>query len=372
MADHFPPNGSNVPTFLESRLPYRELSLIAQADRRSNDPVYSSHRWWARRPPGVMRGLLLAAAYPANLPESDYWRMFASEEKSLLDLRVHDLFVGGGTTVVEAARLGAIPSGTDVDPLAIEIVKHELESPDPAALRAAASALLSDLEGDVASLFRKRTKRWTPLHFFWARQVECPKCGVTSILHRSLIIARNSRKSGSVIRNEELIVFCPDCLRVHLLDSLDRRQLRCCGRRNLLQGNFAAQKFTCESCGTQSTHRQLSTGLAPSRLLAVEETAEGEYRRIRQATKTDRDLIAAAHQFLNENVGRLKLPIADFDIVRRDSRPLSFGISKHSELFTARQLRRIWQSFQMDPRFGNYGPRSTCSKACSIQRAHHQ
>jgi putative DNA methylase len=345
-ADHFSPNGLNFPTFLESRLPYRELSLIAQADRRSNDPVYSSHRWWARRPPGVMRGLLLAAAYPASLPESDYWRMFASEEKSLLDLRVHDLFVGGGTTVVEAARLGAVPSGTDVDPLAIEIVKHELESPDPAALRAAAKALLSDLQRDVASLFRKRTKLWTPLHYFWVRQVECPKCGVLSILHRSLIIARNSRKSGSVIRNAELVVFCPDCLRVHLLDSLDRRQLRCCGRKNVLQGNFAAQKFTCEHCGTQSTHRQLSTGVAPARLLAVEETAEGEYRRIRQATKTDRDLLTSARQFLNENADRLKLPITDFDTVRRDSRPLSFGITKHSELFTARQLALFGRAFK--------------------------
>ena len=127
----------------------------------------------------------MAAAYPANLPESDYWRMFASEEKSLLDLRVHDLFVGGGTTVVEAARLGALPSGTDVDPLAIEIVKHELESPDPAALRAAASALLSDLEGDVASLFRKRTSGGPPFISFGSVKLNVPNAGSS----RSCIVA---------------------------------------------------------------------------------------------------------------------------------------------------------------------------------------
>jgi len=346
MADHRCSNGQGSPTFLETKLPFRELSLIAQADRRSNDPIYSSHRWWARRPPGVMRGLLLAAGYPANLAPSEYWRMFASEEKSLLDLRVHDLFIGGGTTLVEAARLGAVPSGTDVDPLAVEIVKHELESPDSVVLSTAAKELLGDLETDVATLFRKRTKLWTPLHYFWVRQVGCPKCGVISTLHRSLIIARNSKKSGSVIRNAELIVFCPDCLRVHLLDSLDRRQLRCCRRRDLLKGNFAAQKFTCENCGTQSTHRQLSTGTAPVQLLAVEETAEGEYRRIRQATKSDRDLSTSAREYLHDNADRLKIPATDLEKVRTDSRPLSFGISKHSELFTPRQLAVFGRAFK--------------------------
>ena len=38
-------------TLLETALPVRELSLLAKADRRSIDPVYATHRWWARRPP---------------------------------------------------------------------------------------------------------------------------------------------------------------------------------------------------------------------------------------------------------------------------------------------------------------------------------
>ncbi|HEY1759385.1 MAG TPA: hypothetical protein VGG72_28695 [Bryobacteraceae bacterium] len=294
-----------------------------------------------------MRGLLLAAAYPADLDEADYWRMFGSEENSLQDIRVHDLFMGGGTTLVEAARLGAVPSGTDVDPLAVEIVKHELESPDTCVLSTAADELLLDLEKDVAGLFKPKTKQWTPLHYFWVRQVECPECGVLSALHRNLIIARNSRKSGAVIRDAELVVFCPDCLRVHLLDSLDRRQLRCCGRRrDLLKGNFAAQRFTCEHCETQSTHKQLRTGIASPRLLAIEETADGMYRHIRRPTKADSDLITTADAYLEENADRLKLPVTEFVKDRRDSRPLSFGISKHVELFTPRQLAVFGRAFK--------------------------
>jgi len=293
-----------------------------------------------------MRGLLLAAAHSENLDMADYWQMFASEERPLSALRVHDLFIGGGTTLVEGSRLGAIPSGTDVDPLAVEIVKHELELPDSTTLSAAARQLLAHLEEELADLFRKRSKHWTPLHYFWIRLVECPNCSAVAPLHRNLIIARNSKKDGAVIRNSELAVFCPDCLRVHLLDSLDRRQLRCCGRRDLLKGNFAAQKFTCEACGAQSTHRQLKTGVARPWLLAIEETAEGEYRRIRQANKFDRALSISGGQYLRDNANRLKLPTRDFEQIRRDSRPLSFGVFKPSELFTSRQLAVFGRAFK--------------------------
>jgi hypothetical protein len=116
-----------IPTLLERGLPFRELSLIARADRRAVDPVYATHRWWARRPPGVIRGLLLASVLPANTKPAAYWERFASPATHLAGVRVHDMFAGGGAMLVEAARLGATPSGTDVDPLAVEIIRHELQ-----------------------------------------------------------------------------------------------------------------------------------------------------------------------------------------------------------------------------------------------------
>lgn len=70
------------PTLLERGFPFREVSLVIKADRRANDPVYGAHRWWARRPPALLRAILLAAAQPhdvdlVNRPGSDggscYW-----------------------------------------------------------------------------------------------------------------------------------------------------------------------------------------------------------------------------------------------------------------------------------------------------------
>ena len=65
-------------TLLEAGLPIRELSLLAAADRRSIDPVYGAHRWWARRPPAIMRGIVLAAALSADAPIYKFWSAFAS------------------------------------------------------------------------------------------------------------------------------------------------------------------------------------------------------------------------------------------------------------------------------------------------------
>ena len=153
-------------TLLEEALPFRELSLIAEASRRSKDPVYSAHRWWARRPPLVMRGLLLAASLPEGADAETYWSLFESSAPSLKGLHVHDPFAGGGSTLVEAARLGASVSGTDVDPLAVELVRHEIESVDEQAFGRAADRLFEFLQKRVGHLFHEPNQRWDACPLF--------------------------------------------------------------------------------------------------------------------------------------------------------------------------------------------------------------
>ena len=184
-------------------MPYRALSLIAKADRRAVDPVYASHRWWARRPPGIMRGLLLASTLPASADISEFWEKYAAAHAHLAGTRVHDMFAGGGAVLVEAARLGATPSGTDVDPLAVEIVRHELQPPDEESLRNTLSELTRHLQEKLAHLFPSVSSAWTPLHYFYLHMVECPKCGTKGPLHRKLIIARDVKKNGGVVRKIE-------------------------------------------------------------------------------------------------------------------------------------------------------------------------
>lgn len=58
---------------------------------------------------------------------------------------VHDPFMGRGTTLVESALLGRIPSGNDVNPLSAVLTRPRLNVPDPKEISAAIEAL--DLSG---------------------------------------------------------------------------------------------------------------------------------------------------------------------------------------------------------------------------------
>lgn len=325
------------PTLLESALPFRELSLLADADRRATDPIYTAHKWWARRPPALMRALLLAAALPADSDEDTFWEAFAEPAPWLRAFRVHDPFVGGGSTLVEAARLGAAVSGSDIDPLAVEIARHELAPPSAQDVRAAAATLLEHLQRRVGWLYPHQENGATPLHYFWLHDVTCPACGTTDLLYRNLVLARDLGKPGAVVREHALTVFCPQDLTIHHFDKPDREELHHCRRRlPVTTGTFSGCRYTCHNCGQRSTHRDLQTGVAPRRLLAVEETTPGT-RRLRAADATDTAAISMALVELARN-DSLQLPTGRLRTERNDQRPVSYGIETPAQLFSGRQL----------------------------------
>jgi adenine-specific DNA methylase len=283
-----------------------------------------------------MRALLLAAALPAA-SQAAFWAAYANPDPMLAGLRVHDPFVGGGSTLVEAARLGATASGSDIDPLAVEIVQHEL-APAPAKdVRTAGDALLAHL-CDLTDVLYPTQGDAIPLHYFWLHEVICPACEAPGLLYRDLVLARDRRKVGAVVRDHALTVFCPADLTLHHLKNTDRKELRHCGRRFRLDaGTFRAQKYTCPQCGLRSTHRDLQTGVAERRLVAVEETTPGTRRRLRAPTSADAAGIAAAERLVRD-AARLALPKGTLRADRQDPRPLSYGMDTPAKLFSDRQL----------------------------------
>ena len=338
---------SNNRTLLEEALPFRELSLIAEASRRSKDPVYSAHRWWARRPPLVIRGLLLAASLPEGTDAETYWGLFESSAPALSGLHVHDPFAGGGSTLVEAARLGASVSGTDVDPLAVELVRHEIESVDGQAFGRAADRLLEFLQQRVSHLFHGHDAKWTPVHYFYLHEVTCPDCGECGPLYKDLIIARRSNKAGSVVRDSAIVAFCPNCFEIHGLQRAERTQLRCCGKRYpLYAGTYRGSRYNCPHCGQKSNHAVLQSGQAPRRLLALEETCDGVPRRFRKPTPADLSLLDTASQYLEKHMHELDVPDYQFKRDRVDARPVSYGVHELRQLFTDRQIAVFGHAFR--------------------------
>lgn len=322
-------------SLLEGGFPYAQVSAVARADRHSRDGVYAAHKWWARRPPSVIRALLLASTLPADTPAEEFWALYADDSPRLDGLHVGDPFMGGATTLVEAARLGADVTGIDVDPLAVLIAREELaELGDPDAFAGAANDLLSYLRARCSGLYGIEDGEPEPLHYFYLRRVTCEDCGTESLMYRTPVLARDVGKSGGVVRRRGAEVFCPDCRDLRHLPE-GRNGFRCCGHLHRLDtGTYERAAHTCPGCGARRKHEHLKTGLLPRELIAVEETVAGGRRRLRPPTAEDASLIAAADDSASDFIERA--PVAELKGVD-GGRPLLYGLNTVADLFTGRQ-----------------------------------
>lgn len=330
------------PRMIERRFPSYEVSRLVAADRRTKDPVYGIHRWFARRPPTLVRALLLAAHAEESVDDETFWSMHESAGAWLKDVAVYDPFMGGGTSLVEAARMGAAVHGRDVDPIATEVVSSELHGRSPNFERHAVE-LIEGLRDEFERMYVSADSEWTPLHWFWLFEPTCPSCGDSSLMYKDLILARSLGKRGAVLRDDDISAFCPECHRVHGL-SADRKTLFCCGKRRRLDAGTASfGKFTCPSCDLRSTHEELQTGSAKRVLIGVEETKPGSRRRIRSVADQDRQLIqSAAERAKGEPMSQFDLPLTK---ARRDRRPVSAGFTSSRSLYTERQWLLYTEAF---------------------------
>ncbi len=139
-------------TCLEIDFPLLPINQIAQIEGNAGKPIYQMSKWWARRRSSVFRALLLAAAMRAPEDEASaakkVWEVYYANHQRknpFKDLKVADIFMGGGTTIVEGSRLGMQMFGSDLNPVAWFVVKNEMAQVDPDEVR----ALLADIEAEV-------------------------------------------------------------------------------------------------------------------------------------------------------------------------------------------------------------------------------
>ena len=101
---------------IEEDFPIVEINRLAAPERNAFKPVYQMHKWFARRASSIFRALLLGALKPAgtNIME-EFYKDHANDPDTNGKV-VLDPFMGGGTTVVEALRLGCKVVGIDLNP----------------------------------------------------------------------------------------------------------------------------------------------------------------------------------------------------------------------------------------------------------------
>ena len=140
------------PTCLEVDFPILPVNQVAAIEGNAGKPIYQMSKWWARRRSSVFRALLIAAAAKAPADPAAaakrVWDAYYGNHQgggAFGHLKVADLFMGGGTTIVEGARLGMEMFGTDLNPVAWFVVRNELAGVE----RSEVEALLADVEAEV-------------------------------------------------------------------------------------------------------------------------------------------------------------------------------------------------------------------------------
>lgn len=188
------------------------VSELAHRERSAFKPVYSMNRWWARRSSSVFRAILFGLL--DRRPQADASTLYTNALEEFPEAStqiVLDPFMGGGTTIVEALRVGFRGIGVDLNPLAWFIVRNECTALDLTALDAAYERVRESVESKIQTLYSTACPHCSEpaqvVHSFWAKKARCGTCDDEVEIRRSWIVGR--RRSHAKISYRE--AHCGSC-----------------------------------------------------------------------------------------------------------------------------------------------------------------
>jgi putative DNA methylase len=114
---------------IEDGFPFEVLSNIAEVESWRKEvwrPVYHTHKWWAQRLGSVFRAVVLGCAVPRGSAVMDLYQSAVKLPAPV----IFDPFMGSGTTVGEAHKLGCTVVGRDINPVAWRAVRTALQPLD--------------------------------------------------------------------------------------------------------------------------------------------------------------------------------------------------------------------------------------------------
>ena len=240
-----------------------ELALREKQIQQNFRPIIGVHKWFARRPGTLFRGLLLSEFAPSPLSES-YYRSHRLE-----GLRVADPFMGGGTPLLEANRIGCDTMGLDINPMAWWIVRQELAPLDVTAYLRAAEALRASVAEQLGHLYATRCNCCgrpdaSAKYFLWVKAQECTQCGHDIDLFPGNLISED-------VRHPLNVFVCQTC--GELTETANRQTPGPCGHcgTDLLKGPYAKRgKIQCPHCSTPNSFPQPKAISPRHRLIALE------------------------------------------------------------------------------------------------------
>jgi len=372
---------------IEVALPLEAINRASAREKsiRHGHPS-TLHLWWARRPLAACRAVLFAqlvddpSSRPEDFPTEDEQtaerkRLFElierlvmwenSNDEGLLDdahkeilkstggkpPKILDPFAGGGSIPLEAQRLGLEVEASDLNPVAVLINKALIEIPPkwagrrpvyPGAAESRlgawpkATGLAEDVrryglwmrdkaETRIGHLYPKAMlsdgSKAKVIAWIWARTVVCPNpaCGIKTPLMRSFWLSKRRDRPAwvtPIVEHQQV-----------------RFDIRAGSEGPSSDGTVGRSGAVCVACGgpidLSHVREQGRTGGLGVQLVAI--VAEGIRRRIY--------LPATAGQVSATDVSvPSDVPETDLPIMGLGFRVQAYGMTRHRDLFTNRQL----------------------------------
>ena len=337
-------NSKPVRCLIESEaFPFEFLSALAKRESWRKEvyrPVYHVHKWWAKRLGSIFRGILLGSVLPEDVDlEHAFYR-----KHEFSTIRVFDPFMGSGTTVGEAQKLGMTVLGRDVNPVACETVRVALSPIDRDLLLSAFNQLASSVGQRIRQLYKvkdEKDRSCEVLYYFWVKHVPCPECGRRVDLFPNYTFARNAYPK----KKPEIQVYCPSCEGIFQA-RYDQEQVTCKHCHVIFNpklGTTQGAKVTCTFCKNTFSVAKAVRALEeppPHRLYAKLVLSPGGEKRYLRATDLDRKAYSACEQWLTEEVaqGRMRLPEAKLSDGHNTRQALGYNYTAWRDFFNARQL----------------------------------
>jgi len=210
---------------IERGFPIERVNEIAEKESRAGmhyRPIYTMHKWWARRLGCVFRTIALytllddaeditvrhpATGQEATLDElglGEYedlqaviddvsqedpeplWKLYTKDVTVEGKKTLHP-FVGGGTTLIETSRFGTEADGHDLNPVAWFVTRKEIDASetDLADLEAGFEQVREAVADELKSYYRTPCPNSDhalgeheadAMYYFWTKELDCTAC----------------------------------------------------------------------------------------------------------------------------------------------------------------------------------------------------
>lgn len=311
------------------------LALREKQIQQNYRPVIAVHKWFARRPGSLFRGLLLSEFATGDIEDIYY------QSNSLTGITVADPFMGGGTPVLEANRLGCNVIGCDINPMAYWIVEREIAHLNIKDYRLAAANMMDNLRRQVGTYYVTNcsvcgNKNVPVKYFLWVKTLQCEQCGNYFDLFPGYTLSTNKR-------HPRYVLICSNCGELNEVEN-HRQPGKCqsCHLPLKVAGPARNNRCICPHCSMVNRYLRPTQGPPAHRMVALEYYCPNcKQKHLGRFFKKPDKQDLLRYEQASKQLAEIKptfIPSGDIPLGDETTRLHRWGYRKYSELFNPRQL----------------------------------